>query len=95
MALLLLDHKVDLNAFIHFGETPLHWASFKGCTAMIQLLFAAKTNIDQADYDSETPLHWSNSLDTKSRGVNQVFYFARKNNSLRTYNNTIDFGFKN
>jgi ankyrin repeat protein len=62
-----LDHINQLG--IH-GETPLHWAAFKGKQATVQLLIHNNAQINAQTYRGETPLHWA-----VARGQDAIVYY--------------------
>ncbi|CAM9199559.1 unnamed protein product, partial [Choristocarpus tenellus] len=49
---------VDINAQDSIGCTPLHWAAFRGFTALVRMLIEAKADIAASDWSNSIPLHW-------------------------------------
>ena len=41
-----------------YGFTPLHWALYSGGAGVVDLLVAAKADIERKAVDGHTPLFW-------------------------------------
>lgn len=71
----LIKLGANVNGRDDNGNTPLHYACWKGYIEKIQLLFKNKANINARNIDGDTPLHTACQW-----GKNKVVKFLIKNN---------------
>ncbi len=55
----LLASGADVNAPDEYGETPLHWATRYGHTALVEVLVANGADVNASDDNGDSPLHWA------------------------------------
>ena len=66
MALHLINLGADPNKANTYGRTPLHWATNRGHTNVVQLLLWIGADPNKADLDGLTPLHEATMVKEKS-----------------------------
>ena len=63
MEFLLKQPGIDANQQNYYGETPLHWAAYKGSKKHIRLLLAHGALSDKKDGDGFSPVDWEREAD--------------------------------
>ena len=56
---ILLDRGAEPNNIDDIGETPLHWATYRGHNEVVKILLDGGADPNKVGYNERTPLYWA------------------------------------